>query len=72
MPVCFRILERLKPRKIVFPEYDREAWAIGDRRSAGRDISVDKLVSWDLSLLAPEVKEFLTGFLPKLHGSFSF
>ena len=52
-------LERLKPGKIIFPEYDKEAWARGDVRSASRDISVDKLVSWDLSLLAPEVEEFL-------------
>lgn len=53
---------RLKPGKIIFPEYDKEAWARGDARSASRDISVDKLVSWDLSLLAPEVEEFLTRF----------
>ena len=68
--VFFGTRERLKPRKVIFPEYDREEWARGDRRSAVRDLSVDKLVSWDLRLLAPEVEEFITRILPRLHGSF--
>ena len=63
---------RLKPRKIIFPEYEPEAWARGDHRSAARDLSVDKLVSWDLGLLAPEVEEFLTRILPRFHDRFFF
>ena len=51
--------ERLKPKKIIFPEYDREAWTQGDRRTAATDVSIDKHVSQDLSDLAPDVEEFM-------------
>ena len=51
--------ERLQPRRVTFPEYDLDAWAQGDRRSAAKDISVDKHVSQDLNALAPEVEEFM-------------
>ena len=50
---------RLNPKRIIFPEYDPDAWKTGDQRSASRDISIDKHVSRDFSLLAPEVEEFL-------------
>eukprot|EP00438_Fugacium_kawagutii_P001405 Skav212012 [mRNA] locus=scaffold3771:45198:48973:+ [translate_table: standard] len=47
----------LQPKRIVFPDYDPDAYAKGDRRSAASGVSVDKHVSHDLSLLAPEEKE---------------
>lgn len=52
--------DRLKPRKIVFPDYDQEAWAKGDRTSQARRVSIDKLVSQDLATLAPQVEELMS------------
>ena len=49
----------MSPKRITFPEHDPEEWKTGDGRSATRDISIDKHVSRDFSLLAPEVEEFL-------------
>lgn len=46
--------------KITFPEYDRDAWAKGDSRTAARDVSLDKHVSQDLESLAPEVVELIS------------
>ena len=57
--------ERLQPRRITFPEHDLDAWAQGDRRSAAKDLSVDKHVSRDLSDLAPEVEEFMNRALSR-------
>ena len=51
--------ERLQPRKITFPDHDADEWAKGDRRSAAYDVSVDKLVSWDLNVLAPDVRTLI-------------
>eukprot|EP00438_Fugacium_kawagutii_P023971 Skav206661 [mRNA] locus=scaffold1933:631274:635632:- [translate_table: standard] len=49
-------MAELQPKRIVFPDYDPDAYAKGDRRSAASGVSVDKHVSHDLSLLAPEVR----------------
>ena len=46
--------------KITFPEHDPDAWDRGDRRSAARDVSIEKHVSQDLEALAPEVQELLS------------
>lgn len=65
LPILFSFLDfaescdRLQPKRIVFPDYDPDAYAKGDRRSAASGVSVDKHVSHDLSLLAPEVEEFM-------------
>eukprot|EP00438_Fugacium_kawagutii_P003543 Skav202729 [mRNA] locus=scaffold1326:148193:152187:- [translate_table: standard] len=52
-------MAELQPKRIMFPDYDPDAHAKGDRRSAVHGVSVDKHVSQDLSLLAPEVEEFM-------------
>ena len=54
---------RLNPKRIVFPERDADAWKTGDYRSASWDLSIDKHVSRDFSLLAPEIEEFLRSAL---------
>lgn len=58
--------DRLQPKRIVFPDYDPDAYAKGDRRSAASGVSVDKHVSHDLSLLAPEVEEFMKRLSPEI------
>lgn len=50
---------RLAPRRITFPEHDADEWAKGNRRTASRDVSIDKHVSQDLADLAPDVQEFI-------------
>lgn len=51
-----REVVEVEAKKIIFPEYDRDAWAQGDRRTAATDVSIDKHVSQDLSDLAPDVE----------------
>ena len=51
--------DRLKPKRIIFPEHDGDEWAQGDARSAALDVSIDKHVSQDLIDLAPGVNEFM-------------
>eukprot|EP00435_Cladocopium_sp_Y103_P000432 s296_g1.t1 len=51
---------RLTPRRITFPEHNADEWAAGNRRSASRDVSIDKHVSQDLIHLAPEVEELVS------------
>eukprot|EP00435_Cladocopium_sp_Y103_P075429 s332_g57.t1 len=53
---------RLNPKRIIFPEHDPDAFAQGDRRTAVLDVSIDKLVSQDLSDLAPDVEAFMDRF----------
>eukprot|EP00435_Cladocopium_sp_Y103_P065144 s2564_g27.t1 len=50
---------RLKPVQITFPRYDPDAIAKRDLSSAATAISIDKHVSQDLTLLAPDVVELL-------------
>jgi len=50
---------RLKPVQITFPRYDPDGIAKGDLSSAATAVSIDKYVSQDLSLLAPDVVELL-------------
>lgn len=51
---------RLSPVRLTFPEHNPDEWDEGNRRSAARDVSVEKHVSQDLKNLAPEVEEFIT------------
>ena len=51
---------RLTPQRITFPEHNADEWAAGNRRSASRDVSIDKHVSQDLIDLAPEVEELIS------------
>eukprot|EP00435_Cladocopium_sp_Y103_P042606 s1772_g11.t2 len=51
---------RLTPRRITFPEHNADEWAAGNRRSASRDVSIDKHVSQDLIHVAPEVQELVS------------
>ena len=44
----------------MFPEHNPDEWASGNRKTASRDISIEKHVSRDLNALAPEVEEFIT------------
>lgn len=62
---------RLKPVQITFPRYDPDGFAKGDLSSAATAVSIDKYVSQDLSLLAPDVVELLDRFLPILRSSHS-
>jgi len=52
----------LNPVDIAFPTFDRAAHSRGDKRTAPSSISIDKYVSKDLSVLAPEVVEMLNEF----------
>lgn len=52
----------LSPVEITFPAFDRAAHSRGDKRTAPSSISIDKYVSKDLAVLAPEVEEFLKAF----------
>ena len=61
---------RLKPVQITFPRYDPDGIAKGDLSSAATAVSIDKYVSQDLSLLAPDVVELLDRFLPILIFTF--
>ena len=54
-----QLLWRLEPRRITFPEHDADEWANRNRRTASRDVSIDKHVSQDLADLAPDVQEFI-------------
>lgn len=49
----------LSPLEVIFPPYDRQAWLMGDKRTAATTSSVDIAVSRDLHLLAPNVQNFL-------------
>ena len=55
-------LVRLNPTMIVYPPHDADAWDRGDRRSAPAGISIDKYVSQDLSILAPDVEDFMKAY----------
>ena len=57
---------RLKPVQITFPRFDPDGIASGDLSSAATAVSIDKYVSQDLRLLAPDVVELLDRFLPIL------
>lgn len=46
--------------RLIFPEHNPDEWEEGNRRSAARDVPVEKHVSQDLKNLAPEVEEFMT------------
>lgn len=50
----------LQPLQMIFPPHDRIAYSKGDMSSATSSVSIDKLVSKDLSLLAPNVESFLS------------
>jgi len=50
---------RLTPVRVVFPQHKPDEWAKENRRTASRDVSVEKHVSQDLNTLAPEVEEFI-------------
>ncbi|CAK9078696.1 unnamed protein product [Durusdinium trenchii] len=54
---------RLKPVEISFPPFDRMATLRGDKRTAPSDMSLDKYVSKDLSVLAPEAQGLAEAFL---------
>lgn len=43
----------------MFPQHKPDEWAKETRRTASRDVSVEKHVSQDLNTLAPEVEEFI-------------
>ena len=49
----------LDPVKIVFPEYDFNSYKVGDKRTALKDAFITKLVSQDLSTLAPRVEDLI-------------
>ena len=51
--------DRLTPVRVVFPQHKPDEWAKENRRTASRDVSVEKHVSQDLNTLAPEVEEFI-------------
>ena len=49
----------LQPLQVIYPPHDRIAYSQGDQSSAASAISIDKLVSRDLSILAPNVESFV-------------
>ena len=49
----------LSPTKITYPPYDRSDWARGGMSTEAASISVDKLVSHDLSSLSPDTFQLL-------------
>eukprot|EP00439_Symbiodinium_sp_Y106_P051899 s2250_g6.t3 len=51
----------LDPVGITFPPYDFNAYMRGDKRTAAASSAITKLVSQDLSTLAPNVEEFIRG-----------
>ena len=57
---------RLKPVQITFPRFDPDGIAKGDLSSTTMAVSIDKYVSQDLRLLAPDAVELLDRFLPIL------
>eukprot|EP00913_Durusdinium_trenchii_P014727 g13816.t1 len=52
----------LVPEEVMFPPFDRLKWFAGDRRVSSPDIPIDKVVSQDLSMLAPNVEAFIQKF----------
>ncbi|CAK9007781.1 unnamed protein product [Durusdinium trenchii] len=54
---------RLDAKALIFPPYDRLQWEKGIARSAATEISIDKYISQDLSTLAPDIEEFMKGFM---------
>ncbi|CAK9044742.1 unnamed protein product [Durusdinium trenchii] len=50
---------RLQPKEIAFPPFDRGAYKRGDLRTATQDQSIDKYVSHDLAVLAPDLQDFV-------------
>ncbi|CAE7408964.1 No66, partial [Symbiodinium sp. CCMP2456] len=49
----------LQPIEVQFPPYDFNAWARGDKRTGISDSPISKLVSQDLSTLAPRVEDLV-------------
>ncbi|CAJ1400500.1 unnamed protein product [Effrenium voratum] len=52
----------LRPHAIVYPFFDEAAWSRGDMRTENYLQSIDKYVSKDLALLAPNVQELIANF----------
>ncbi|CAJ1377702.1 unnamed protein product, partial [Effrenium voratum] len=52
----------LRPQAIVYPFNDEAAWSLGDKRTENYLQSIDKYVSKDLTLLAPNVQELIANF----------
>ncbi|CAJ1437912.1 unnamed protein product [Effrenium voratum] len=52
----------LSPAAILFPPYDETAWSKGDKSTGSHMGSIDKYVSKDLVLLAPNVQELISNF----------
>ena len=50
----------LSPAAILFPPYDETAWSKGDKSTGSHMGSIDKYVSKDLVLLAPNVQELIS------------
>ncbi|CAK8999224.1 unnamed protein product [Durusdinium trenchii] len=53
----------LEPLQVIYPPTDRRAYSSGDMSTAASGISVDKHVSRDLSVLAPNVENFVSNIL---------
>eukprot|EP00913_Durusdinium_trenchii_P020046 g18841.t1 len=53
----------LQPISQVWPPYDQRGWSIGDQSSGPSATSIDKLVSRDLSILAPNVESFVSNII---------
>eukprot|EP00913_Durusdinium_trenchii_P011321 g10632.t2 len=52
----------LKPMELIGPRHDPMAHAAGDYQTAAPEVSVDKYVSQDLALMAPQVLQLLEAF----------
>ncbi|CAK9086628.1 unnamed protein product [Durusdinium trenchii] len=57
---------RLKAMPIIFPPYNRREYESGIQRTAAAAISIDKYVSQDLHVLAPEIEEFMSSYLVEM------
>ncbi|CAK9055802.1 unnamed protein product, partial [Durusdinium trenchii] len=56
----------LEPVQVVYPPHDKRLFSSGDLSTATVGVSVDKHVSRDLSILAPNVENFVSKILMTL------
>ncbi|CAK9021690.1 Retrovirus-related Pol polyprotein from transposon TNT 1-94 [Includes: Protease [Durusdinium trenchii] len=54
---------RIDPTKMFFPPHDGRAWNLGDRSSANQAVAIDKFVSKDLEILAPDAEDLVKAFM---------
>lgn len=53
----------MDPVKSTFPDYNKQEWANGDQTSASCSMPIHKIVSRDLSSLAPRIEMFVDNFI---------